>query len=431
MSSDPLNFELRLQPRQWEVFFAPARFRVVVAGRRFGKTELALAEIVRAACLSENRTVWYIGPTRRQTKRVIWRRLKKATQPYWEGKPKESELQIDLRNGSTISVGGAFDPDGLRGDGVDFVVLDEVATMKPAAWEEAIRPTLSDRLGRALFIGTPKGRNHLHRYFELAKTDEQWQGFQFTTEQGGIVLKEELESAGRQMDENCFRQEYEAEFTSVGRYRAYSSFSRTLNVKELQFEVSEPLAWSIDFNVEPLCSLMMQKVGDDIHVLAEMAIRPSATTRRACEEFVRLGQPLGKIVPWTYQPLRVKVYGDASGNQRRTAGMGTDFVQIREFFKGWVGTFQPSMHYATANPLVRDRVNCVNARLCNRLGEPRLFIDPKCKGLIRDLEEVSWAVDSSGAAIYELDKRDKERTHLSDALGYFVSQVFPLKTPER
>jgi hypothetical protein len=126
--------------------------------------------------------------------------------------------------------------------------------------------------------------------------------------------------------------------------------------------------------------------------------------------------------------MKVKIYGDASGNQRRTsAAAQTDWMIVKQFFERWKGTFMPQYYTANANPAVKDRISSVNARLQNPLKEVRLFIDPRCKELIRDLEDVTWAVDSTGARTGELNKNDPARTHASDALGYFVSEVFGLK----
>jgi len=419
--------KLRLHSRQWEVFNSQKRFRVLVAGRRFGKTELALAEIVQASTEAPNRVVWYVGPSEKFVKRVFWRRLKRITHPQWAQKPSESERRIELYNGSSIVVKGAFDPDSLRGEGLDFVVLDEVADLKPSAWSHVLRPSLADRQGRALFIGTPKGRNHLYDYFELAKSNPDWGSFQFTTEEGGLVTKSELESAGRDMDLNVFRQEFDAQFTSIGKHRAYLSFDRESNVREVRFAGDHPLAWSLDFNVDPMCMLLMQLVDQDIHVLEEIIIRPDATTEKACLELIARVSPYTKLVHFGHAPLQLRIYGDASGHQRRTAGTTTDWHQIREFFNMHKGFIQPSYYHTPANPQVRDRVNCVNARLRNKLGEPRLFIHPACKELIRDLEEVTWSTDSTGAPTRDLNKKDRDRTHLSDALGYLVSHAFPMQ----
>ncbi len=126
------------------------------------------------------------------------------TRAYWAAKPNESDLRIDLISGGSIALRGADNYDALRGDGLDFIVLDEYASMAPQAWSEVLRPALSDRRGRALFIGTPKGFNHFYDLFQNAGSQPDWAAFQFTTEQGGNVAREELEGAARELDERTY-----------------------------------------------------------------------------------------------------------------------------------------------------------------------------------------------------------------------------------
>src|SRR3954453_5088347 len=154
------KLEIGLKAAQMRVFRCEKRFRVLVAGRRFGKTYLASVELLRAAAGSSGRMVWYIGPTYKQAKRIAWNRLKELTRPYWASAPSETDLAITLSWGGVIALRGADRYDALRGDGLDFVVLDEYASMRPACWTEVIRPALSDRRGGALFIGPPQGFNH-------------------------------------------------------------------------------------------------------------------------------------------------------------------------------------------------------------------------------------------------------------------------------
>jgi Terminase large subunit, T4likevirus-type, N-terminal len=232
-----MNIELRIP--QCEVFRSERRFRVLVAGRRFGKTYLALVELCRAAW-GRGRTVWYVAPTYKQAKRVAWRPLKEMTRPYWEGTPNETDLSIRLITGGTICLRGADNYDSLRGEGLDFVVLDEYASMAPAAWTEVLRPSLSDRQGKALFIGTPRGYNHFYELFEKAHGQRGWEAFKFTTEQGGNVPFGELESAARELDERTYRQEYQASFENVGSGIVYYGFDRGGNVKTVAYDPKLP-----------------------------------------------------------------------------------------------------------------------------------------------------------------------------------------------
>jgi len=143
-----IHFFIDLHERQWEVYQSKARFRVLVAGRRFGKTHLALADMLRAASGGPNRVVWYVGPNDSQSKRIAWKRLKELTSEFWAKQPSETAMRIELVNGSTLTVHGAFHADSLRGEGLDFLVIDEFASIDPRAWIEVLRPALADRQGR-------------------------------------------------------------------------------------------------------------------------------------------------------------------------------------------------------------------------------------------------------------------------------------------
>jgi hypothetical protein len=418
--SKKLEARLKLRPAQMKVFHSKKRFRVLVAGRRFGKTHLAMVELLRSA-MGDDRKVWYVAPSYRQAKRIAWERLKKVTRRHWAAKPNETDLSIRLVWGSTIALRGADQYDSLRGEGLDFVVLDEYASMRPECWTEVLRPALSDRKGRALFIGTPQGRNHLFEQFEHAREQPDWEAFHFSTIEGGNVSDEELQSAARELDEYLFRQEFEASFESSGYGEAYHAFSHSENVRRCEYVAGEPLIWSLDFNVHPMCSVLAQRHGETVEVLDELALE-NAHTILACEAFLK------KIEPWLKgHPLTLELYGDASGHQRRTSGTDTDWGLIRDYFGRLQGQIKLQMRTTTANPGVRDRINIVNSRLRSAAGERRLFIDPKCKELVKDLERVSWRTDSAGRVTTELDKSDRLRTHSSDALGYFLAQVFPMR----
>jgi len=223
------------------------------------------------------------------------------------------------------------------------------------------------------------------------------------------------------MSPESYRREILAQFTSLSDNRVYEDFNRAEHVKPLRFDPLRDLVWAIDFNVNPMCMLLIQKIEDVTHVLHEIVIKPNATTAKACDVFFEQARVLEQQVPMYQRPLIINIYGDASGNQKRTSGAQTDWAIIKDSFSKWVGTFVPHFFTNTSNPFVKDRVNCVNARLRNYVGDTRLFIDPQCKELIRDFERVTWA------ATNEIDKSDPARTHASDALGYFIAQAFSMK----
>lgn len=440
--------KIRLKAPQGKVFRSKQRYRILVAGRRFGKTFLALIELIRAAW-GPGRSVWYVAPTYRQAKRVAWKTLKWMTKGYWAKPPNETDLTIELISGGTISLRGADNYDSLRGDGLDFMVLDEFASMAPAAWTEVLRPALADKQGGALFIGTPRGHNHFFDLYEKAQSLLNWATFQFTTEQGGNVTREELESATHEMDERTFLQEFQAKFVNRGVGSAYYAFEREHNVRRVRYDPRVPLFLALDFNVNPMCAVIGQMSHDVIHILDELILTDS-NTLAACEEFLErtrkwtsapelpalpadAGEQASELLEQLERqmlprPLIVYIYGDATGSQHRTsAASRTDWQIVKNFFGRYPDRYHAGFRVPSANPPVKDRVNCVNAMIHNYAGERRLLIDPRCKHLIQDLERVCWKVDPHGSVVAEIDKSDPMRSHVSDALGYYVAREFPMR----
>ena len=409
-----------LKPPQSEVFASEVRFRVVAAGRRFGKTYLALVELCQAAW-GQGRLAWYIAPTYKQAKRIAWKPLKEMTRPYWKAPPKETDLSIELTSGGTICLKGADNYDALRGDGLDFLVLDEYASIAPEAWTEVLRPALADKQGRALFIGTLQGFNHFHDLVERAQTLPDWKAFQFTTVEGGNVTPAELESAAQELDERTYRQEFEASFENLGVGRAYYAFDRAHNLGNLGFSPGVPLVWAIDFNMNPFCSVFAQTKGGMVYIIDEM-ILPDSNTLAACEEMLNRTQKLTNG-----RQLSIEVYGDATAEQRRTSASRTDWQIVKNFFGRYPDRFQATFDVPRVNPSVKDRVNLVNAQLRNYAGQYRLIVDKKCKHLIKDFEEVQWKSDPYGNTLADLNKSNSMRTHVSDAVGYFIAQEFSMR----
>ena len=203
-----------LNAGQREVSSSPARFRVVIAGRRWGKTHMACRELARFA-RHPDRRIWYIAPSYRMAKQIAWDHLKARLYSLnWIAKVNESDLSIKLVNGSQIALRGADNPDSLRGVFLDFCVFDEFAMIDEKAWTEVIRPALSDRQGSAMFISTPMGRNWAFDLYNrgVDKTEHNWESFTYTTLEGGNVTEAEIESARTDMDERQFKQEYLASF---------------------------------------------------------------------------------------------------------------------------------------------------------------------------------------------------------------------------
>lgn len=207
-------------PRPWQLDFHKAitkhRFGVPVCHRRAGKTVASVNQLVAAAsrCKRPDGRYGYIAPFLKQAKRVAWSFLKTHTKPIPGRKVNEAELLISLPNGSQISVNGADNPDGLRGDYFDGVVVDEFPIMKGEVWGEVLRPMLADRKGWALFPGTPKGMNAFYELHENAKTDPAWWTGIFRADETGVLDDEELALCRQTMTDAQYRQEMLCDFTA-------------------------------------------------------------------------------------------------------------------------------------------------------------------------------------------------------------------------
>lgn len=198
------------------------RFGVGVAHRRAGKTVAAVQRLILSglSCPLPSPRCSYIAPTYRQAKDVAWEYLKSLAAPVMDGDPHETELRVTLINGARIRLYGAENGDALRGIYHDDTVLDEYADMPPSIWPMVVRPALSDRNGKALFIGTPKGRNGFFTIYDEAGRDPEWTRLTLRASETGLLPASELDAARRDMTPEAFAQEYECSFEAaiIGAY---------------------------------------------------------------------------------------------------------------------------------------------------------------------------------------------------------------------
>ena len=380
------------------------RFKVLITGRRFGKTHLGIRELCKSAAMIPGSINWAICPSYRMAKAIWWTQIKeKLNNLRWIETSNEAELTIKLKNGSQIALKGCDNPDSLRGLGLDFVIFDEFQDSPKEAFTEVIRPALSDKKGRAMFTGTPKGvGSWSHELFTRALNEKDWAAWQFTTIDGGNVDAEEIESARRDLDEKTFLAEYMATFNTYSGTVAYN-FSYKENVVPLP----EPeMGWihvGIDFNILPMTAVIAQVKGQECHVFDELHMKGS-NTEEVCEE-LKHRYPYSKII----------AYPDPASRQKKTsAGGKTDFSILMN-----AGFTVKARHFHTP---VRDRVNSLNAKLKNAAGLRTLFIDPKCKHTIDSLQRLSYIEGTN-----TIDK-NSGLDHQFDALSYAVDFLFPIKT---
>ena len=380
----------------------PARFRVCSCGRRWGKSFLSINEMAKFA-RHPKRRVLYIANTYRQAKQVIWDELK--TQLYavnWIEKVNESDLQIQLINGSRIFVRSAENKEALRGTKYDFIVMDECGDINPDTWFTVLRPTLSDTGGHALFIGSPKGRNWFYDLWVQAGAEQDWNSYQYTTLEGGWVPPEEIEAARRDLDERQFRQEYEAQFEDYAGVIFYAFSEHNMRTFTGFPTLRTPLHIGLDFNTSPCTAVVSIKDATTIHVIDEIAIYSSNTNEMARE------------IQRRYPMRQIYVYPDATGARRNTNsnGLSDHIILHNAGFK---------VKTEKTNPPVGEAINSVNSLLCSGDNTRRLFIDPKCKLLREGLIKHTYKEGTR-----EIDK-SSGYDHITDCLRYLVHSLFPVK----
>jgi len=310
--------EINLRWAQGEVFNSEKRFRVLVAGRRFGKSYLSCIELLRGAIEKPGETFFYCAPTYRMAKDIAWKALKKLVPKVWIASKNETDLRLDLVNGSSIELKGTENAMALRGRSLSGVVLDEAAFMSSEVWFEVIRPALADKQGWALFISTPDGTASwfydLWCYTASDPTGE-WQRWCYTTIEGGNVPEEEVEAARAQLDGRTFRQEFEASFENLTGLVAVSFGDANISTDAKDINVM-PILLGVDFNVDPMSGICAVRDGENLYVFDEIMLTGGATTWDFAEEVTRRYGV----------DRRVIACPDPTGGARKTSGIFTQDV---------------------------------------------------------------------------------------------------------
>ena len=426
-------YPLRYHPEQARLWLSQARFNVVPAGRRSGKTEIVGKRKLVLKALQGTKypdpRFFAAAPTRDQAKRIFWTDLKAMVPRHFLlGKPIETALVIPLINNAEIHVLGMDKPERIEGVPWDGGVLDEIANMKERVWTEHVRPALSDRQGWCDFIGVPEGRNHYFKLYKRARALAMkalkegkipiWDAFWWIS--ADILPPEEIEEAKEDLDELTYKQEYEADFINFTG-RAYYNYMEDSHARILNYDSGGDLIISFDFNVAPGVAAIGQEqqlpnkqIGTGW--IGEVWIPRGSNTELVCNRIIK---------DWKEHKGRVFCYGDSTGGAKGSAKLlGSDWQIIKDMLRPIFGN-RIWFKVPKANPRERDRVNAVNSRLKNTKGEVRMMVDPiKCPHVAEDLEGVILVEGGSG----EIDKKsDETLTHVSDAVGYYVSREFPVK----
>ena len=405
---------------QQRVFLDNHRFRVMVAGRRVGKTYIMLMALLLTAIRKDGAKVWYVSPTYRQSKMVAWEILKSIIPSRIVKKILETELKIVFINGSHIALKGADKSDRLRGPGLDAIALDEFAMWDdPSAWHEVLRPTLADTGGWLIVGSTPKAYNHLYDMALKGWSDDfpDWMTFHATTREGGRVSDEEIEILKSELDERVFNQEVLAMFEVI-QGRVYYKFDRKENVKDDLSKPTTEILIGMDFNIDPMSAVVAVASGDQCHIIDEISLSSSNTESMGKE----VAKRYGRLLPADHRRIgcnvdvsHITIFPDPAGKARHTSSGAhiTDITILKRMgFK---------VKCLSRAPMIMDRVNSVNAMIESADGVRRLYISTKCKKLIACLEGLEYAGN--------LPDKTRGLDHLPDALGYMIWTRFNLLKP--
>ena len=396
-ASREFKIALCLHEKQRYIDDHATRFTIVRAGRKFGKTVYA-----RKKALDwlgpPNGSVWYIGPTYKQTKLITWSAFKRMIPSQaLKKKPNDTDLIITLKNGSELYLMGGDEPDSLKGPEPDAVIFEEAALMKPEIWHEVIRPNLTPKRSPALFISTPKGFNWFKDLedgarLRIADGSPEWSVFHYTIYDNPHIARDEIEEARRDCegDERYWRQEYLAEYeSSVG--RVFLSFSESRHIGEVP-DFSGPWSRAVDWGLRDDTACLWGYVrGRTLYVKQEYAdnnLPPSAQA--------------GIILARTKKSMVVSrniISHDSTKTDNEMRGLTVSSY----FVKAGIRPLRPSSRNKEGS----------RSLLSQLFREDRILIDRSCLKLRKQLLAYEWK-DTV------MEKTVDERVDLVDALHYLA-----------
>lgn len=377
-----------------------------------GKSQALCQEAIRLSYLNPGRMGLLGAPTypmlRDATQATLFEILEGSRIAYDHSKAENVVVIKDTR--SRILFRPVDEFERLRGTNLAWFGLDELTYTQEEAWlrlEGRLRDPKATRLC-GFAVWTPKGYDWVYRRFIADKVGGYQTVLARPFENRYLLdrIPDFYDHLKDSYDQKFYEQEALGSYLNMTGGTVYSTFSRGTHITELSVLPHLPLFWTMDFNVDPMSSLIVQMAYGKVRVLDEIVLR-NATTNEACEEFLKR---------YPKHDAGVVVYGDASGFHNQTTG-ASDYEMVREYFQ--IHSTTPVQYRVPkSNPSVRERINLTNARLLSAAGEVGLAVDKKCKELIKDFEQVAYKAETN-----LIDKdRDRLRTHLSDALGYLLWQ---------
>ncbi len=391
-----------------------ARFKGFSGPIGSGKSQALCHEAIRLMYMNPGRMGLIGAPTypmlRDATQTALLETMAGAEIPYELNK---AEMMLTLKDtGSRVLLRSLDEYERLRGTNLAWFGVDELTYCAEDAWVR-LEGRLRDRNAQRLCgfgVWTPKGFDWVWQRW-IQSRPEGYDCIEARPYENSHLLKaipDFYDRLKKSYDEAFFAQEVLGQYLNPATGLVYRAFSRLRNVGDVRIRPGHRLLWSLDFNVNPMTSVVAQVIGDEVRVADEI-VMSRASTFEACDEFIR------RYGRWSDG---VTVYADATSQRMQTAG--TSDREMVEMGLKQAGVTGVAYRIPKSNPAVRDRVALVNGKLQSASGETAIRIDPRCKELIADFEQVQWAESGN-----EIDKsKNPRRSHASDALGYMLWQVY-------
>lgn len=404
-----MTIDFKLHKGQKEVATDTSRFKVLAAGRRFGKSTLSLALAIKHCLDNAGVKVWIVSPTYSQTKDIYWRSIEKI--PFWMDqltksgmtvKKNDSELLLEFPNKSILQLKGSDREDTLRGSGLSFVILDEASSMKPNVWQEIVQPALLDSGGKALFISTPRGFNWFYDlWMKGMKKDLDWKSWRYTSYENPLLDKVFIEQAKADSDPETFAQEYLSEFKKYAGL-VYQEFNPKIHVID-----------GIDLNND-----FTYGVGVDRGLTNPSGVVFAAIDYH--ENFYIYNEIYVKNTPADKLVELIRQKEGHFTTYRFCDPAAADFIQTSTSL-GY--NIQPATKGGDLSKWVLEGISKVKAKLKVQegTGKPKLFIFKHCTNLINEFQQYRWLI-SRDSENQPTDKPDKQYgyDHLLDSLRYLI-----------
>lgn len=395
------------------------RFVAMICGIRGGKTYAGAREALRQSWNSKspaNAVYGIIAPTFHMLDRTTWREFREAARPLIKN-DNDSKKIITLKNGREVHGFSAEIADKIRNCTLCGFWVDEGRECKDFAglWDVLLGRVLTTG-GKGILTTSPNSFDDIYNIF-IEKPHKDYGVVRFSTYENTGISKEAVDLLASRYDERFAKQELLGEFV-IFEGSVYYCFNRKDNSGDLAFKLAQydpnrPIALCADFNVDPMAWVLAQIYTrtdglKEVRVFDEIFLRNSNTVQ-CCQEFKSR---------YANHNAGVVLYGDATGEARHTDSNVTNWKIIENELQAYGITKRVPTH----NPAERDRVNAVNGMICNSKKERRVLINPNCKHLIRDLEQVGYKEGS-----VQIDKsKDLLLTHASDAFGYMIEKEFSI-----